>query len=416
MVTKMNIKILRSKEAITKIQATALAVIILVAVIAGVCYYLLQRPAMSESIPIGFISELTGVYSFYGLSAMRGAELAVTEINQKGGVLGRNITLIIQDDQTASDKALSAMLLLDTQYHVPIVTGPQSSDIALALKEYAETHQVPLITGVANHPGITKPGTKWGFKTQIDGVRIGVTAARFMLSLNKTARIAYVAFDNALGRQSVAGFKWEINRQGGNLVYEQFVPPTQTEFAALVASIKVANPDYVWDELTAAGGVNLFKELINAGFRSDQIVYSWTTSGTMKSLGPIAQGCYLTLSWDRSLDIPAAKEFATKYQATYGEPADYINALQYQAIYAIAAAIEKAGSIERDAIRVALHQINITTIFPTNLSYDENGHGFNHQLICQNIICNSTYFENRVVSIFIYQPDEVPVYQLAGVV
>jgi len=412
-----NLKI--SRKAITTTTAIVLAVIVVVAILGGF-YFLLPSPAPAEveTIPIGFISELTGLYSVYGIAALHGAELAVDVINARGGVLGKNVALIVQDDQTTSDKALSAMLLLDTQYKVPIVTGPQSSDIALALKDYAEAHEIVLLTGVANHPGVTKPGTHWGFKTQIDGVRTGVSAARFIMSLNKSARIAYVALDNALGRQSYAGFEWEIDRQGGNLVDKRIVPPTQTEFSAIAAAIKIVNPDYIWNEPTATAGINLYKELIGVGFRPDQIVYSWTTTGIMKALGSIAQGVYLTLSWDYSLGdtIPAAAEFHKAYVAKVKDLSDYIAALQYQALLAIAAAIEKAGSLDRTKIRDALYEISVEGIFPGPISYDKNGAGFNHQLICQSVVCNSTYYLNRVVTIFNYAPDEVPVYELAGVV
>src|SRR5262245_40161579 len=112
-------------------------------------------------VKIGFVTELTGPWSFFGNSCVAGLKLGESHINTPGK---RKIEFVISDDQTNPAQAVAASRSLDVQDHVLALSGPTSSDTGLAVYGYAEQNKVPFVVPVAAFPQLTKPGTHYSFR------------------------------------------------------------------------------------------------------------------------------------------------------------------------------------------------------------------------------------------------------------
>ena len=113
---------------------------------------MVPAPASAQAnrpIKIGFVTELTGPWTFFGTSCVAGLKFATDEINKAGGVLGRPLEFIVTDNQTKPDQALAASRNLDINDKVLAISGPTSSDVALAMYGYAEQQKLPFLVPVA---------------------------------------------------------------------------------------------------------------------------------------------------------------------------------------------------------------------------------------------------------------------------
>ena len=143
-----------------------------------------------EPIKIGFSSELSGQYSFWGTSCTAGMKLAEKRINAAGGVLHRPLQFLVVDNQTNPVQAAASARSFDVQEKVLAISGPVSSDNALAIYGYAEQNKVPFVAPSAAFPQLTKPGTHYTFRVEPDSVGWGYAIANFLGARKPGAKLA----------------------------------------------------------------------------------------------------------------------------------------------------------------------------------------------------------------------------------
>jgi branched-chain amino acid transport system substrate-binding protein len=169
--------------------------------ILGFAAFLLFLPSSAaaqpkgEPIKIGWISELSGTWSFFGNTGITAAQIAEEEINAAGGVLGRPLQIIPMDNRTDPAQAASTARMLYAQNKVLVLSGPTSSDTALAVYGYAEQNQVPFVVPVAAFPRLTRPGTQWTFRVEPDAVGWGYAIVKFVEMMKPGASIALIYSD-----------------------------------------------------------------------------------------------------------------------------------------------------------------------------------------------------------------------------
>src|ERR1700749_4911642 len=128
-------------------------------------------------VKIGFVTELTGSWSFFGTSCVKGLKLADAKINPPGK---RRIEFVITDNQTSPAQSVAASRSLDVQDKVIALSGPTSSDTGLAVYGYAEQNKVPFVVPVAAFPQLTKPGTHYTFRLEPNAAGWGYAIAKFV--------------------------------------------------------------------------------------------------------------------------------------------------------------------------------------------------------------------------------------------
>jgi branched-chain amino acid transport system substrate-binding protein len=386
----------------------------------AVLVLLLPSPAAAqakgEPIKIGWISELSGTWSFFGNTGITAAQIAEEEINANGGVLGRPLQIIPMDNRTDPAQAASAARMLDTQNKVLALSGPTSSDTALAVYGYAEQNQVPFVVPVAAFPRLTRPGTQWTFRLEPDAVGWGYAIVKFVEKVKPGASIALIYSDFALQRAIVAGLKYQAERSGVSVVADIIFPQNATDATVQAAQVKSKNPDFVFVSGGGAFDVTITNQILDLGFKPEQIIHPFGAVKMILGWGPRSIGSYYGTFFDHSLGglNDYAKGLITKFTQRKGYVPAYIENFCYATVYLIKEALEKAGAVDRTKFRDAMRNINtkeITTGIP--MVFDKNGARKEFMYFLQMKEVGKETYKSQEAFYIEWNPEVIPVYQLA---
>jgi branched-chain amino acid transport system substrate-binding protein len=394
-------------------------VLIAVAGTVGVALALAVAPVWAQSgepITVGVITELSGPYSFFGTACRQGVEYAQKKIAAAGGVLGRPLNFKIVDDQTNPAQAVAAARSFDVQDNVLALTGPTSSDIALAVYGYAEQNKVPFVVPVAAFAQLTKPGTHYTFRIESDAVGWGYAAVKFIAEQKPGAKVALMYNDIALARAIVAGIKYQAPKDNISIVSDILFPQGSNDATVQAAQVVAAKPDYVYLATVGAFDVTLTNQLLDLGIKPEQIIHNVGTTTTLIGYGQRSVGSIYGSFFDTNLDnvTPAGRAFADDYLQTVGRIPGYIENFCYNTPYIIKAALEKAGSADREKFRDAVSALNM--VEPTSgvpISFDKNGARKEYMYYMQltGVAPPKSYTAKKLFYIE-WAPETLPVYDL----
>jgi branched-chain amino acid transport system substrate-binding protein len=367
-----------------------------------------------EPVKIGFVTELTEPWSFFGTSCVAGLKLAELQINPAGK---RKIEFITIDNQTRPDQALAASRNLDVQSKVIALSGPTSSDTALAMNGYAEQNKVPFVVPVAAFPQLTKPGTRYTFRIEPDAAGWGYAIAQFVAKQKPSAKVAVIYSDFALMRAIVAGLKYQASKAGLKIEPEILFPQGTSDATVQAAQVRAANPDYV--VVIGAGGFDstLTNQLLDIGIRTDQIIHPFGITTQVKNWGKRSVGSYYGTFFDANLDKLTAegKQFVDQFRAQNDRPPSYIENYCFVTAHIIREVIDKnpgAGDDRekfRDAVS-ALKTKETTSGIP--ITFDKNGARKEYMYFMQIQDVQAKDYKSKQVFYIEWDPEVIPVYDL----
>ena len=330
-------------------------------------------------IEIGGIFCLSGVLEDIGDLISKGARLAVEEINAAGGVLGKNLTLIIEDSATTPAGAFAAYQKLVEVDGVEVIVGPMISTAVMASGNYASVMQVPMVSPSAISPLITNTTwTQWTLRTCTTDYLQGEVLAGIAIDEGYDTA-AILVMDNAYGI-GIELVVTDILEDAGKAIVEtiRYNPGAGTYLTEL-AVILAHDPDVIIQvgyhtdsalifEEAAALGLNTTPWLVAEGvYGLDTDVYP--AAAAFMAEAPLL-GC--TLSPDP--DLPEYVAFVNAYEARWGEPPSVYCDTAYDAVRLIALAIENAGSYNGTAIKDSLYVVGINYSGASgNITWDANG-------------------------------------------
>ncbi len=375
-------------------------------------------PAQAQSgapITIGVITELSGSYSFFGTACRQGLEFAQKKIAAEGGVLGRPLNFKVMDDQTNPAQAVAAARSLDVQDNVLALTGPTSSDIALAVYGYAEQNKVPFVVPVAAFAQLTKPGTHYTFRVEPDAVGWGYAAAKFIAAQKPGAKLALMYNDIALARAIVAGIKYQAPKENISIVTDILFPQGSNDATVQAAQVVAAKPDYVYLATVGAFDVTATNQLLDLGIKPEQIIHNVGTTTTLTAYGPRSAGSIYGSFFDVNLDnvTPDGRKFVDEFVQEVGRVPSYIENFCYNTPFIIKTAIEKAGSADREKFRDAMSALN--TVEPTlgvPISFDKNGARKEYMYYMQLTGAAAKSYTAKKLFYIEWAPETLPVYDL----
>jgi branched-chain amino acid transport system substrate-binding protein len=308
-----------------------------------------------DQILIGEYGSLTGGIATFGISTKNGSEMAFNEINQKGGVLGKQVKLLVEDDQSKPEEAGTVVTKLINQNHVIAVLGHVASSHSLAAAPICQANQVPMVSPSSTNPRVTQVGNYIFRVCFIDPFQ-GAVMAKFAadtLKLKKVAILVDVRSDYSVGLQTF--FRQQFRQLGGEIVAEQSYSQGDSDFRAQLTQIKSLNPEaiYVPGYYTEVGTiVHQARELgITVPFLGGD---GWDSPKLWEIGGTALNGCYFSDHYSTDDPNPAVQKFVNDYKAQYKEVPDALAALAYDAARILADAITRAGSTDGAKVRDAL--------------------------------------------------------------
>src|SRR5690606_11948286 len=172
------------------------------------------------------------------------------------------------------------------------ISGPTSSDNALAIHGYAEQHKLPFVVPVAAFPQLTAPGTKYTFRVEPDAAGWGYAIAKFVEQKKPSAKVALLYSDFALMRAIAAGLKYQAPKSGVTITQEIVFPQGTNDATVQAAQVAAAQSDFVVS--VGAGGFDntLTTQLMSFGIRPDQIIHPYRTTTPIFGWGAAGKGSY----------------------------------------------------------------------------------------------------------------------------
>jgi branched-chain amino acid transport system substrate-binding protein len=325
--------------------------------------FILQPAYASEPIKIGLTLGLTGKYSEMSNMQMKGFRLWESHVNNRGGILGRKVRVIIYDDKSDPQNAKSLYEHLILKDKVDLLFGPYSSEITEAILPITERYGYPILATAASADKLWQRGYKgvFGVYTPASRYSIGFLEILVMNNLNN---IAIVYADDAFSKSIAKGTKKWAKRFGLKIVlYEGFKKGTRdlTEIANKVKNSKA-------DVLIVGGH---FEESIDMKLALKNIGYE--PKAYYASVGPALQAFYDKLKgdadyvfssskWEPRGLFPGCNEFYNSFIKAYKERPSYHVAIAYAGGQILEKAIKRAGSLNRNEIRKLLSVMDTITI------------------------------------------------------
>ncbi|HEY0377672.1 MAG TPA: ABC transporter substrate-binding protein [Pyrinomonadaceae bacterium] len=309
------------------------------------------------NIRVGIYADLSGQTNGSGQSIKNGVELARDEINQAGGVGGRQIELIVEDDQGLPEQSAAAVAKLVGQDQVQAVLGGAAAPSSLAAAPKAQEAKVPMLTLSSADPKVTEAGDyifRVAFLDSLQGEEMAKYAAN-----NLKARTAAVILEEGsdYSRELAQSFEKNFGQLGGQLTEKQSYAPADQDFKRQLAAVQSANPDvlYIPGRYNQAGLIA--KEARELGIKAVLLgADGWNDPRLFQLGGDALDGAYITSHY--SADDPAqmVRDFTSAYRKRYGAPPDQTAARAYDAMKVLADALKRAGTSDGAKLRDAIAQ------------------------------------------------------------
>jgi branched-chain amino acid transport system substrate-binding protein len=367
-----------------------------------------------DPVKIGFVTELTGPWAFFGTSCVAGLKLADAQINPAGK---RRIEFVTIDNQTQPAQAVAAARNLDVQSKVLALSGPTSSDTALAMYGYAEQNKVPFVVPVAAFPQLTKPGSRYTFRIEPDAAGWGYAIAQFVAKQKPSAKIALVYSDFALMRAIAAGLKYAAPKAGLKIEPEIIFPQGSNDATVQAAQVLAAQPDFVVPIGAGAFDNTLTNQLLDIGIKPEQIIHPFGITTQVRNWGKRSADSYFGTFFDSNLDELTAegKSFVEQFRTQNDRPPSYIENYCYVTAHIIREAIDKnpAAADDREKFRDAMAGLNTKeTTSGIPITFDKNGARKEYMYFMQIEDVDAKGYKAKQKFYIEWDPEVIPVYDL----
>jgi branched-chain amino acid transport system substrate-binding protein len=348
----------------------------------GIAFALILPTATraADPIKIGMVAPLTGPIADAGRYGVQGAKLAVEEVNNAGGVLGRQLELVIEDDQSLNPSTVLAFSKLTGDKNIVAFLGPtRSTQIQSIAPSVKQTGRPVMIGGT--DPSLTLAGNPWFFRFRPSDTYTARVMSDYGLNKLGKKKWAIVHATDAFGTNAKTLFTEALKRQGAEPVMVEGQPNNSPDYTAVALAVKQSGADILATFITFEPDVAIFaRQLRQLGVN---IVWlgspSITTTTARKLAGATLYGTFAVADFHPEAN-PEAKSFSQKYLAAYKTTPDFFASWPYDAVHVLAQAITKAGSTEPQKIRDALLGVKGYRGVEGTYNFDQNGdglHGYN---------------------------------------
>ena len=335
----------------------------------------------AEPVRIGVTTILSGPTADRGQSEQYGVELALSAINQQGGVLGRPVEAFYGDNAANVATGVKAVHRLIEQEHVSVLLGALATPVTHAIMPVVQDAKVPLIIDISLGQDFVDAsgagGNPYVFKT----IPSDVDVARGMIGWMKTQgaqKVAIVADDAPLTRFNAASFAKAAKDAGLQMVADETVPKGATDLAPVLARLKAAGPDRVITML-GASTAGFFQAYEHAGWkvpvdgRIDLATAIKAVSPDFLSSGGLGQVTGIVV-FTPVQDRPGVQDFVSQYQARYGLMPTQRSFFAYESTYLVVDAIRRAGADTPEAITAALRTSTMASRLGGDYRMDDHNH------------------------------------------
>ena len=356
-----------------------LTALVLGTVLAGLAAGCSGGEKKADTIKVGANLEMTGGSASYGISSKNAIELAFKEINEKGGINGKQLELVVADNKSEAAEATNAMQKLVSQDNVVAVIGPNLSSSVIAASAINNSAKVLDIAPMATNPYVTvdqaSGKTKdFNYRTCFIDPFQGTEMAKFAtaeLGVGNAAVLIDNSSDYAKGLAQF--FKENFVKEGGAVTAEESYLQKDTDFKATLTKIKATNPDFLYVPGYYQEVGLIVKQARELGMNMPIAGGDGWDSAKMPEIAGAAalNNTYFSSLYSPEDSSDINKNFVAAYEKAYGQKPDVFAALSYDSALLVAEAIKNAGSTEPAKISEAMAKINGFSGVSGSVTFDD---------------------------------------------
>lgn len=333
----------------------------------------------ADTIKVGANLEMTGGSASYGISSKNAIELAFEEINEKGGINGKQLELVVADNKSEAAEATNAMQKLVSQDNVVAVIGPNLSSSVIAASAINNGAKVLDIAPMATNPYVTVDQAsgktkEFNYRTCFIDPFQGTVMAKFAtaeLGVGNAAILIDNSSDYAKGLAQF--FKENFVKEGGAVTAEESYLQKDTDFKATLTKIKATNPDFLYVPGYYQEVGLIVKQARELGMNMPIAGGDGWDSAKMPEIAGAAalNNTYFSSLYSPEDSSDINKNFVAAYEKAYGQKPDVFAALSYDSALLVAEAIKNAGSTEPAKISEAMAKINGFSGVSGSVTFDD---------------------------------------------
>ena len=343
-------------------------------------YVITGANAQASTIKIGMCAPVTGPAAEQGLWAQNGAKLALAAVNKAGGVLGKQVELVIEDDQTTNPGVVLAFSKLAAQSDIVGFLGSVRSTQVHAMAPDVLKLGKPVMIG-GTDPNLTHMGNQWLFRFRPNDSYSARVIADYGVSTLGKKKWAIVHSTDAFGTAGGKALSAALEKLGTPAVLDQGYANQSQDFTPVVLAVKQSGADVLGSYFTFENDIGIFaRQLKQLGVNIPWVGSPSTVAvSATKLAGPALYGTYGVADYaEESSD--ASRAFGKSYRDAYKTAPDLQSAWTYDALTVLSTAINKAGSTDPGKIREAILGLKKFPGAEGEYNFDQNGdglHGYN---------------------------------------
>ena len=317
-------------------------------------------------IKVGVILPLTGAQQKFGEMEKNSFLMGLEEINAAGGVNGRLIELLIEDDRSSIDAGRSAAEKLILQDRVIALTGGYSSDVTFTVAAVAQYRKTPFLVTTGSADEITQQGAEYVFRLNQPVSEYAMALIGFLQEVVKPKSVAVLYENSLFGRSGSNEFVELAFDAGWKIPMKEGFEPGTVDFKPLLNKAKALKPDVVYMIAYVKEAALLMQQARELEFTPKLFASAaagFTLPEFQRLAGNAAENVFSATLWTPQVFYPGAREYHHNYSEKFGSEPDYHGAEAYASIHVIADVLKRAKELTPQGVREALIKTNLMSAF-----------------------------------------------------
>ncbi len=344
--------------------------------------------AQGGTVKVGFVFPLTGALALGAVGSKNAAELAVADINAAGGIRalgGARIEAVFGDSQSDPTTAAKEVVNLVNRHNVTVIMDTFPSGITAVSSQAAERERTPFLAAISYGKVLPERGFRYYFQLQVPAAVAGSADADFLDFVNKACggswkRVGLIHEQTEYGSSFSEVAAKKLKDAGYEITTRIAYDAKSPDLSAQVVRLRESRPDLVLQTSYLPDAILLKETFKRLGLKVPVIESGQKIDPRyVKAVGPAIEGDYVRSTWVESLKGPL-QDVARRYRERFASPMDSPAALVYQGVWVLKAAIEKARSTDREAVRNVLASLKLPPEDPhvfyknwAGIAFDERG-------------------------------------------
>jgi branched-chain amino acid transport system substrate-binding protein len=319
-----------------------------------------------DSVKVGIVLPLTGDYAKFGEIEKKSFELALDEINASGGINGKQLELVMEDDTGRPDVGRSAVEKLIAKDKVVMIGGGYSNSVTYAVAGVCQQNKMPFLVNTGSADKITTSDWDYIFRLNPPVSHYADALTTLLAEKIKPKTVAIVHENSFFGTKGAKSFSKFCEKAGYKVVLTQGYEHGGIDFKPVLIRIKQLNPDIVYMVSYIMDASLLMKQARELKLTPKMFIGGgggFTLPEFAQNAGVASEKVISATLWHQVLPFPGAMDYYKKFEARYNKPTMYYGAEAYSACYVIADVLKRTKSFTNTDIKQAISETNMMTVF-----------------------------------------------------